>query len=377
MMFIMTVGRSYPEKKTGMAGVFEFEQAKALSEIGNKVVYAFSDNRSIKVIRSLKPIRKKNGNVEIYGRQFPAKGLPKAVVNKIKTNEYKELMKVITDEQGIPDVIHIHFPLLTLTREIFDYFRELKCKIVCTEHWSKVQKKELSAEKTELLKYIVERSDSFICVGEQLKKSVVELTGTKKEIYVVPNMVSEQFEYCRKTEDNGKFTFIAVGRLVPEKGFNVVIDAFAKAFPDNDNIFLNIVGDGKCRKKLEKQIASTNVSDRIIMSGFKNHNEIADMYAGADCYVSASVFETFGVPFIEAWVTGLPSIGTKGGSIDEYFTNENGLLFEKDNTDDLVRAMKSVYSNKDAYVGKNISETAGSLFSSKKVAERLVKIFEL
>lgn len=374
-MYILTIGRAYPEKKTGMIGIFEYEQAKALSNTGNKVVYGFCDNRSLKVFRKVGKFRKTQDNVEIYGRFLPVGGLPEKLHGKFKTAEFKKLMELIISEQGKPDVIHIHFPLLTITSEIFDYLRTLGCRIAITEHWSKVQKKEVSAYKKQLLCKLADNAEAFICVSSLLKKSVCELTNTKKEIYVVPNMVSDDFSYAEKKNNSDVFNFVAIGRLVDVKRFNIDIDGFTKAFKGNKNVKLKIVGDGVLRSSLESQIKNLDMQDQIEMLGFKNRDEVAAITAECDCHVSASILETFGVPFIEGWVTGLPSIGVKNGPIDEYFNEGNGVLFDADNSDALAEAMKQVYNNRDKYDRKAISEWAVSMFSSRCVADRLVEIF--
>lgn len=376
-MYILTIGRAFPERKTGMIGIFELEQATALAAAGNKVVYAFSDNRSIKILRSIMAYHDQKNGVEIYGRLLPVGGLPETLFNKIKTSEFKKLMNTIIEGNGVPDIVHVHFPLITLTVDIFDYLKSLGCKVVCTEHWTKVQQKELSSYRVKLLELLTEKADAFICVSSLLKKSVVELTDTRKKVYVIPNMVSDFFHYTEKKEHSTDvYSFVSVSRLVPVKRFNVVINAFSKAFKDNPKVRLIIVGDGELHDALHKQIDSLQLQKQIEMTGFKQRNEVAEILAESDCYVSASILETFGVPFIEAWVTGIPSIGVRGGPIDEYFTDENGLLFEGDNPDSLAEAMKKVYANSGSYDRKRISQKAVSLFSSKSVAAGLMEVFE-
>lgn len=376
-MYILSIGRAFPEKSTGMIGIFEYEQAIALKKAGNKVIYAFSDNRSVKVIRTIKPYRNSKDEIEIYGRRLPIKGLPEALFRKIKSAEFKKLMKTIIDENGVPDVIHIHFPLLTTTKDIFEYLKVLGCKVVVTEHWTQVQKKELSFRKKEFLCELVEKADDFICVSSLLKKSVLELTGTKRNILVIPNMVSDEFGYADARDVSRKgYKFISIGRLVAVKRFNIVIEGFTKAFKGNKDVSLILVGDGKLYNSLKKQINSLGMSEQITMTGFRKREEVAGLLAESDCYVSASILETFGVPFIEAWVTGLPCIGVENGPIDELFNNENGVLFKADDPDDFAKAMKKIYAEKDRFNRKAISEKAVSLFSSSSIAEKLLEVFE-
>ncbi|MBR5405065.1 MAG: glycosyltransferase [Oscillospiraceae bacterium] len=375
-MFIIVIGRAYPEKRSGMIGIFEKEQALTLLHAGHKVVYAFSDNRSVKVVHSLKKIKRDENGLLVYGRQMPIKGLPQPLFDRIKSAELKKLIRRIIDEQGMPDAIHIHFPLLTVTAPVLDYIKTLPCKLVCTEHWTKVQNKTIAPRRVTLLKKAVGQADAFISVSSKLRDSVRDLTKTEKELYVVPNVVSADFHYIpKKQKDADTFSFAAVGRLVPVKRFHVAAAAFAKAFRDNPAVSMKIVGGGVEYASLAKQIKELNMQDRIILTGVKERREVAEILGQTDCYVSASVLETFGVPFIEAWVTGIPCIGAKDGPIDEFFTEDRGMLFPPDDVDALAAAMRTMYEKRAQFDGEQISKWAVSHFSEESVAARLAEIY--
>lgn len=378
-MYVLTIGRSLPAKDTGMMGIFEFEQANALSKKGCKVVYAFCDTRSIKHLRKYGSYHKRLNDVTVFGYHLPIGGLPQKLFSKIKTWYFKKIMNNIVNEKGIPDILHIHFPLLTLTDEIWELLKTFNRPIVVTEHWTKVQTKELEPFRINLLKKIVKESKEFICVGEPLRKSVIELTDTNKSIKVIPNMVSPLFYYKGDSlldeESTTHFEFITVGRLVEVKRFDIVIAAFTKAFKQDKNVKLTIVGGGPLYDKLKRQINDLGMSDRIVMAGFLSRKDTAEMIQRSNAFVSASVLETFGVPFIESMACGKPVIGVKNGPIDAYIDESNGILFEPDNIDDLKRALKQMYRNKKSYNAKQIAEKTYRLFSEDAVAEQLLKIF--
>lgn len=373
-MYALVVGRAYPDKKTGMLGIFEFEQAVALNKHGLKSVYAFCDTRSIKSLRVLNYVHFDQENVPVYGYHFPIGGFPRKVFDSLKTSIFKRLLNKVINEQGKPDIIHVHFPLINLNEQIWDLIKGLKVPIIVTEHWSKVQLKVIEPYRIELLKKIVHESDSFNCVGEKLKQSVIELTNTTKNIQVIPNMVNPIFSYEEQPPKN-KFEFIAIGRLVETKRFGLLIDAFSKAFPDNNNVYLNIVGDGPLYKKLKEQIENIGMNDRIFMHGYLQREKTADLLKKSDAFVSASVIETFGVPFIEAMACGKPVIGIKDSSIETYINESNGELFEQDNIKELINSLVKLYKNKQNYDAKKISKAANYLFSETAVIKKLLKIY--
>lgn len=374
-MYILTIGRTYPDKKTGMMGIFEFEQAVALSNIEHKAVYSFCDTRSIIHLRKYGYVNMKKSDVTVYGYHLPIRGIPHIIFSKIKKRYYERLLKKIIKNEGVPDIIHIHFPLLTLTEEIWDLFKDLNRPIIVTEHWSRVQTKELTSQQHKLLKVVVNEADQFICVGDLLKKGVVELTDTTKDIQVIPNMFSPIFFYENQDVKNDDYQFITIGRLVESKRFDLLIDAFTMAFKNKTDVSLLIAGDGLLFNKYKKQIKNLGMQDRIVMAGFLSRKETANLIRKSDTFVSASVLETFGVPFIEAMACGKPVVGIKNGPLDKFINVKNGILFEQDDVEDLARALIDVYQNRESYDGEIISKNAINLFSEEKVIKQLNEIF--
>lgn len=371
-MYALVIGRSFPEEKTGMMGIFEFEQAVALNKYGIKSVYAFCDTRSIKSLRLVNSIHMKTNNIHVYGYYFPIGGLPRKLFDNIKTTMYKRLLNKIINKMGKPTVIYIHFPLLTLTEKIWELLKALSVPIIITEHWSKVQLKTIESYRVGFLKMIVEESDDFNCVSQPLRKSVIELTNTSKKIDIIPNMVKPSFRYENKNKHYSRFEFIFIGRLVHTKRIGLLIEAFSNAFRDHKNVYLNIVGDGPLFTSLQKMINELGMSERIIMHGFQPRDKTATLLKQSDVFVSASVVETFGVPFIEAMACGKPVIGVENGPISSYINDSNGLLFKEDDIEDLITCLKTMLEKKHKYNSKQISHFAINTFSEAAIANKLI-----
>ncbi len=375
-MYALVIGRAFPDQKTGMMGIFEFEQAVALKKQGLKTVYCYCDNRSIKSLRQYDYQQFEKDGVLVYGYHFPIGGLPRGVFDFFKEKWTLKMLKNAIRENGIPDVIHIHFPLLNLNHKIWDYLKSLNIKIVITEHWTKVQTKEIEDYRIDLLKRIVQEADSFICVGELLKQGVQELTNTDKRIKVIPNMLNENFYYKEREKGNNDYYFITVGRLVDVKRFSFAIEAFAKAFSDKEYVKLHVVGDGPLYSKLEQQIKDLNMQERIILHGFLPRRKTAELIRESDAFVSASILETFGVPFIEAMACGKPVIGIERGPIDGYMNERNSIQFKQDNLESLIDTFKTLYNNRNFYNEEFISNQTKNSFSEEIIAEKLIQVYK-
>ncbi|GAB2538026.1 glycosyltransferase [Gracilibacillus alcaliphilus] len=376
-MFILKIGRSYPQQETGMMGIFEYEQAEALGKYGHKIIYISIDTRSIKRLRKFGFFEKQSEHAKGYCYHLPIGGLPQNLFSKIKLFYYRKLMKRIIEKYGIPDIIHVHFPLLTLTTDVWEYLKSFDKPIVVTEHWTKVQIKDLEPFRVNLLKRITEQSNTLICVSDTLKRSIEEITKTNKNILVIPNMVSPEFYYDNNSNQNNReyLQFVTIGRLVKVKRFDFLVRAFIKAFKGNQNVRLVIVGGGPVYNDLLELVKKNKMEDQILLLGFQTRHQTAKIIRESDAFVSASELETFGVPFIEAMVSGKPVIGIKNGPIDRYISKENGILFEKNSINELEKALYELLINKNLYDGESISSKACSLFSEESVTMKLSKVY--
>lgn len=103
---------------------------------------------------------------------------------------------------------------------------------------------------------------------------------------------------------------LAVGRLVPYKGFDTLIEAAARA---DQTMKLVIVGAGPLHEVLEHKIAEAGVGDKVMLVGSQSAADLATLFRGAQFYVMASVerAEAFGVVLLEAMGYGLPLIATE------------------------------------------------------------------
>src|SRR5699024_4138274 len=128
-------------------------------------------------------------------------------------------------------------------------------------------------------------------------------------------------------------------------------------------------------KNIKQKSKKTRKNEKIKMKGFLSRKETSDLIRECDAFVSASILETFGVPFIEAMACGKPVIGAKNGPIDRYIINNHGVLFERDNLKDLTNSLRKVYANRYTYNGKVISQTAINMFSEKAVAQQLNDVY--
>lgn len=357
-----------------MSGSFELEQAKMLQRYGEDVSYLCCSLHPRKKIKEWCYQTWQEDGITIHtdsARFFPR--IYPFYFPRKRDNVWSSFLRNVSEKEGMPDIIHVHYPAMLMLADVLLPFNEKGVKIVVTEHWTKVLSKSL--DKAELLqcrKYF-EYIDACICVGSPLANAVKELVGeTKTPVYVIPNVVDPEFQPAYKEHDD--FEFIAVGRLVKVKQFDQIIQAFSEKFRGR-KAKLTIIGGGKEYKHLKKLIDNNAMDKQITLTGSMPREQVAERIANADCLVCHSRFETFGVPIIEAWACGVPTITTTAAAVIDNFDQRLGVEVHYDSLDELKEKMVFIYENIAQYDKKFISEFAKEKFSEEAVYRQLKNVY--
>ena len=117
--------------------------------------------------------------------------------------------------------------------------------------------------------------------------------------------------------NDGIVRLLAVGAVVPRKGFDVLVAALATLLdlPWRLTIAGDRGRDAEAAAQLDADIARFKLGDRIAVLGAVSPERLAELYAGADLFALASRFEGYGMAFSEAIAHGLPVVGTTAGAI--------------------------------------------------------------
>ncbi|MHA1408431.1 MAG: glycosyltransferase family 4 protein [Candidatus Heimdallarchaeaceae archaeon] len=167
---------------------------------------------------------------------------------------------------------------------------------------------------------------------------------------------------------------IFVGRLVEEKGVNVLINAFKQV---KTNKKLVIVGDNKYNPGYEKKLEKMAEDDkRIIFLGSIYGNDYKDLLYGSYCYVSASKIEGTSPSLVQAMAFKLPVIVSNIPTNVEVL-NDSGLSFRNGDEKDLASKIQYLIDNPSSAkeLGQKGYERAIQYYSWESVVERLEKIY--
>jgi glycosyltransferase involved in cell wall biosynthesis len=141
------------------------------------------------------------------------------------------------------------------------------------------------------------------------------------------------------------YRLAAAGRLTWQKGFDLLIRAFAGIADRHPEWTLVIWGDGDDRAKLEQEVQDSGLSERILLPG--TSRSPAEWAGDADVFVFSSRYEGFGNALGEAMAAGLPvvSFDCDYGPADLIDHDQNGLLVPPDDVPALASALDRLLSD--------------------------------
>ena len=170
----------------------------------------------------------------------------------------------------------------------------------------------------------------------------------KHKTTVIPNPIAVSAIPSR-FEGKRKHTIVGVGRLDPQKNFDMLIRAFA-ALPERFSDYtLEIYGGGPLEEKLQGLIDKLELSGRVRLMGVKKN--VMHYISNVALYVMSSNYEGFPNALAEAMATGLPVISTdfSTGVAKDLIGEENGLVIPVGDEDALVEAMEKMLSAEDKW----------------------------
>lgn len=162
--------------------------------------------------------------------------------------------------------------------------------------------------------------------------------------------------------DRSKVRFVTAGRLSPEKNHTRLLEAFALAYSQREDIQLIILGDGPLRIQLERVAAELGVANVVTFLGMVDNP--LDYMLECDCFVLSSDYEGQPMVLLEASSLGLPIISVSFASLGETLPPERGVVVEQ-SAEALGNAMStfardegrpSVLFDYDAYNKEVVSE---------------------
>lgn len=168
-----------------------------------------------------------------------------------------------------------------------------------------------------------------------------------------------------------------VANFYKTKGLKYFIEAASVVVKELPETHFIIVGEGKLKPKLEKQIKRLGLQNKITLTGF--HHDALEIMTATDIFVLPSLKE--GLPFalLEAGALGKPTVATKIGGVPEIVDDKkNGLLVPPAQSGTLAEALLTLLQNKKMAeeFGQNLKKKIFNNFNLARTIQNTVKIYQ-
>lgn len=224
--------------------------------------------------------------------------------------------------------------------------------------------------------------NKIVCVAETVKADFESLVSLDRECIVLYN-TNETDEIIEKSKEPLRgFAFpedlnlISVGRLIPQKGFDRLINVHKKLLECGIKNNLYILGQGQLRDKLMMQVKNMGIEGTVHFLGFQKNPY--NYVANADLFVCSSRQEGFSTAVTEALVVGIPVVSTNCSGAYELLGNNNeyGIVTEQ-SEEAIFQAVYSLATDKNKFnYYRNQATVRGAIFSKKATIASVENAFE-
>ena len=371
---ILFLSAWYPSTKNPVAGIFIKEHAKAVS-LFNEVVVLYNEGCDKKLKKTWQIISDKDEDwIRTIRIKYKKSPIPKTSYF-IYLWSIKQAFKKMLKEGWKPDVIHAHVYSAGVPAVILG--KKYKIPVVITEHFSTFPRHTLNKIEVFKARFALRRAKMVLPVSKNLQKHI-ESYGIKNRFEIIPNVVNlnDFYPLVKKGKDkNQPKKILTVALLVPIKGIPFLLKALANLKTKRQDFFLDIVGDGLNRQKYEELTEKLGLQNLVKFHGLRTKKEVAEFMRNCDFFVQPSLYETFGVTFIEAMACGKPIVATNLSVLQKLIDKERGILVPPKNVNTLTKAIDYMLEHYQDYSPEKISQYIKNGFNYKVIGKKLDDIY--
>lgn len=373
----------FPPRIVGGISRHVFGLAKSLAKMKNEVVVVTLDFPGVPDYEEIEDFKVYRSRTEV--------GHPNFLTWAFLFNHFleKELAKAHKDVDF--DLIHIHDWLVAPAGVSFQHL--MNKPLICTMHSTEHGRSGLHNPDS----YMIDGMEWWACY--ESSKVIVTSQSMKGEICGHFNLSGEKVDVIANGVDSEKYDInidrrdvrrsfgvkdhekliLFVGRLVPQKGVEYLIQAIPRIsgrFPEAKFI---IVGEGWMRSHLEWLADQSDQRWRINFTGFISDNDLIALTKSADVMVIPSVYEPFGIVALEGMAAGVPVVASQVGGLAEVIEhNKTGVYAYSRNPDSIGWGVERVLSDPGYrdWLVKNGYEKVRTQFSWTAVAEHTMDVYK-
>ena len=283
------------------------------------------------------------------------------------------------------DIIHCHFGgngyIGTFLKEI-----GIGGRVLISFHGADISRR-FRQEEASAYDLVFEKADLITSNSDYTKKKLTKLGCNPEKIKKLSMGVDlRELSFSeRRLAAGDRIRILTVARLVEKKGLEYSIRAVAKLIKSQPGIQYRIVGDGPLRDGLKILISDLGVSEQIELLGWRNTDEVRELYEKAHLFTLASVTaedgdeEGQGLVLQEAQAMGLPVVITNHDGFPEGMLDSvSGFLVPERDADALAEKLDYLIQHPETWpdMGRAGREFVEEHYNIKKLNHRLVEIYQ-
>jgi glycosyltransferase involved in cell wall biosynthesis len=278
------------------------------------------------------------------------------------------------------DIVHAHSHLF-FTTNLCAFVNKLDSPpLVITNHGLVSQTAPMLINKIympTIAKWTLESADKIICYAIQEKEGLEKLGINSNKISIIHNGINTNLFVPNSNERKHNMQILWVGRFVPGKGVEYLIDAFSLLIKDYPNLRLVMLGWGPERDMIVKKIHQHHLQKNIIMKRFVPNQELPNIYQASDIFVLPSIEE--GVPrtLLEAMACKVPVVYTNLPQVVDT-VKDAGLAVPKEDPQALADGISKIISDKSfaQRLGENGRRNVVENYSWDDTVEKTIELYE-
>ena len=273
-----------------------------------------------------------------------------------------------------PDLVHTHL----VHADVFGALAAGRTPVVSTKHND-------DPFRTGVFRFVerglTRRARAVIAITGALARFQVERVGLPQEKvevvhYGLDELPTAWGDSAPVDVPEGAPVLLGVGRLVPQKGYETALRAFADVHARRPDAVLVILGEGPERESLERLGRDLGLGESLRLPG--RAGDVSAWLERADVFVHPARWEGFGLVLLEAMLASLPIVATRVSSIPEIVADgETGLLVEPDDPVALEAALERVLASPELAqrLGAAGRERARSEFGVERMAAATAAVY--
>lgn len=283
-----------------------------------------------------------------------------------------------------PDIVHANNRFFTTTLFAVVLKRLLHKPLVTTLHLgpmvfeSSLLNMAVRSYEGTIGKSIVRLSDKVIAVSEAVKGQAVRLGAEPNDVSVVPNGVDlHEFKPNEERGSDGAKRIACVGRLIPNKGVQFLVEASPSVLSSHPDAEFIIVGDGPMRDRLVGMAERLGVKHAFRFMG--TVPSVSDVLRECRIFVRPSLTEGMPLTVLEAMACGLPVVASRiSGTPEVVLDGETGILVEAGSVGQIAVAITKLLSdgNGATRMGGNGLRLVRERYSWDRAADLVLRVYE-